>query len=241
MRTSSRTSGFRGIAVVLLALMAATGRAAPADERDLEARARVHYEAGRTLYRLGNYREALAQFTAGYELVHKPRFLLNLAQTFRKLGDDGNARRMIERYLAEAEASDPARAQAKELLDELGPEPDPTGAKAAGATTTPTTATTTPTTTTTTTTAATSTSPAAAASSSASRATVAPQPAPASVVAPQPAPRRASGWRRWGWILPVSVVVVAGVAVGAYFGAAAANDPCSGATIGCIPPPPAMP
>jgi len=111
------------LAALLVVVAAAPSRAA--GERDVEARARDHYESGRTLYRLGNYREALAQFTAGYELVKRPRFLLNLAQTFRKLGDDPNARRMIERYLGEADPNDPARAQAKELLAELGPEPAP--------------------------------------------------------------------------------------------------------------------
>lgn len=190
------------LVAALLLSIAFTGAARAAD--GVEARARDHYEAGRTLYRLGNYREALAQFTAGYELVHKPRFLINLAQTFRKLGDDANARRMIERYLAEADLNDPARAQAKELLAELGPDPAPP----------PTTPPRAP----------------------APAPTVIAQPAPPSVVAaPAPPPsRRASGWRRWGWILPVSIVVVAGVAVGAYFGATAATDPCRGASIGCV-------
>jgi hypothetical protein len=119
----------RAVLVALLVLVASFG-AAHGGERTVEERARDHFESGRTLYRLGNYREALRQFTAGYELVKKPRLLINLAQTFRKLGDDASARQMIERYLAEAEPDDPARAQAKELLDELGPAPDAPGGPA---------------------------------------------------------------------------------------------------------------
>src|SRR3954454_20662822 len=83
---------------------------------DDEERARGHYEIGLGLYRLGDYRGALKEFGAGYELAHKPGFLLNLGQTYRKLGELREARDMYRQFLAEVRSDDPARAQAQKVL-----------------------------------------------------------------------------------------------------------------------------
>jgi hypothetical protein len=182
---------------VLAVLLLLVGAAHAEDE--LDARARNHYEAGRTHYRLGNFREALREFTAGYELTHKPRFLINIAQAFRKLGDDASARKLLERYLSESRGDDPVRKQAQQQLDELGPARDPIITEPKADPPPP------------------------------------PVAAPAPVVTvnqPAPPPKR-SKLRHLGWIIPLSAAVVAGVAVGIYFGV---NDPCRGSTIGCVTP-----
>jgi hypothetical protein len=185
---------------VLAILLVLLGAARAEDE--LEARARNHYEAGRTHYRLGNFRESLREFTAGYELTHKPRFLINIAQAFRKLGDDASARKMLERYLSESRGDDPVRKQAQQQLDELGPARDPIITEPKNE------------------------------PPAASPAPVVAPAAAVTVTEPAPPPKK-SKLRHLGWIIPLSAAVIAGVAVGIYFGV---NDPCRGSTIGCVSP-----
>jgi tetratricopeptide (TPR) repeat protein len=104
-------------ALLLVSLTLATpARAAGGDD---EERARAHYEIGLGLYRLGDYRAALKEFAAGYELARKPGFLLNLGQTYRKLGELREARDMYRQFLAEVHLDDPARPQAQKVLAEL--------------------------------------------------------------------------------------------------------------------------
>jgi tetratricopeptide (TPR) repeat protein len=105
--------------VTLLALLALGAGTAWAQSEDPVARARTHFEAGRALYQLGNYTEAAREFAAGYELVPKPQFLLNLGQCYRKLDQLEQARNMYQRYLTDAPASDPERPQAEQILDEI--------------------------------------------------------------------------------------------------------------------------
>src|SRR6185312_11895333 len=81
---SSRGMRVAVVAILLSAAIATPARAAGSDD---EERARGHYEIGLGLYRLGDYRGALEEFAAGYELARKPGFLLNLGQTYRKLGE----------------------------------------------------------------------------------------------------------------------------------------------------------
>jgi tetratricopeptide (TPR) repeat protein len=78
------------VALLLSAALAAPARAGIDDDQ----RARGHFEIGLGLYRLGDYPAALKEFAAGYELAHKPGFLLNLGQTYRKLGELREARDM---------------------------------------------------------------------------------------------------------------------------------------------------
>ena len=91
------------LAILLLAL------AGPARADDDTARARAHFEIGNGMYRLGDYAGALREFAAGYELTRKPGFLINLAQTWRKLHDPVHAREMCQKYLASTPPEDPAR------------------------------------------------------------------------------------------------------------------------------------
>src|SRR5262245_36312917 len=103
-----------GAVIVVLAVATSAG----ADE-EAENRARAHYEIGLGMYRLGDYRGALREFAAGYELTRKPRFLINLGQIYRKLHDPAKARDFYRQFLDETAPDDPARAQAQQVLADL--------------------------------------------------------------------------------------------------------------------------
>jgi tetratricopeptide (TPR) repeat protein len=105
------------LAVSMLLLWSLPAAAAPLE--DATERARAHYEAGRALFSLGNYQEALREFTSGYQLAPKPRFLVNLGQTYRKLGQLEDAREMYRRFLQQVPHDDPDRPAVLTLLDEV--------------------------------------------------------------------------------------------------------------------------
>jgi tetratricopeptide (TPR) repeat protein len=93
----------------------------------LEARARDHFETGRALYRVGQYEAAAREFAAGYDLVPKPEFLLNMGQAYRELHQGAQARELFLRFLAAAPPDHPRRADVEYLLrqpDLASPAPD---------------------------------------------------------------------------------------------------------------------
>src|SRR3954468_5602315 len=106
---------------LVAALLLSTALVTPAPARSAGGaeRARAHYEIGLGLYRLGDYHAALKEFAAGYELARKPGFLLNLGQTYRKLGELREARDLYRQFLAEVRLDDPARPQAQKVLLEI--------------------------------------------------------------------------------------------------------------------------
>jgi tetratricopeptide (TPR) repeat protein len=128
----------RALVVTLMLALCVSGVARadnPPPSADAVARARTHFEAGRALYNLGNYNDAIREFSAGYYMVPKPQFLVNLGQCYRKLNNLVKAREMYNKFLAEAPADDPDRDQAKQILTDLDaqiaaapppPEPAPT-------------------------------------------------------------------------------------------------------------------
>jgi len=63
------------------------------------AEAQRRFTRGNTLYRQGNYAEALLAYRAALDLYEEPAILYNLAQTYEKLRDPGHAAQMFERYL----------------------------------------------------------------------------------------------------------------------------------------------
>jgi hypothetical protein len=171
---------------------------AQAQQGDDLARAKTHFEAGQALYRLGNYTEAIREFSAGYQLAPKPQFLINIGQAYLKLGDLEKARDMYKRYLVDTPASDPNRAAAEEMLSDINrqiaerpaptPAPSPSG--------------------------------------------------PTAIQSPQLAvtatpPEKPFVKRHW-WIFPVGAVVLAGVAVGVYFGVRPTQVGCGDASLGCV-------
>lgn len=190
-----------------LALVLAARTPASAQSPDAIARARTHFEAGRALYNLGNYTDAIREFSAGYELAPRPQFLVNLGQAYRKLGDLPRARDMYRKYLEVAPSTDPDRPQVKQILVELE--------RQLAATPAP--------------------SPAPIVPVPASTPTVTPEPQPTAqaVSTAAPPPHRPFLERHW-WIFPVGAVVLAGAAVGIYFAVKPAAVDCGAATLGCI-------
>jgi len=198
------------IGVLLLLTGAALAqRADPAAES--VARAKTHFEAGRALYNLGNYSDAIREFSAGYALVPRPQFLLNLGQAYRRQDDLPHAREMFKRFLADAPARDPDRRQAQLILDEIEDtlleqprQPAPPERRIADP-----------------------------------YVGIGPSPTPAAVslvASPLPPekPRKSFMARHW-WIIPVSAVLVAGASVGLYYAIKPA-DPvgCEQASLGCL-------
>jgi tetratricopeptide (TPR) repeat protein len=193
--------------VLGLAVLLAWSASVHAQTPDQISRAKTHYEAGRALYNLGNYTDALREFLAGYELAPRREFLLNLGQTYRKLNDNPRAKLMYEKYLAEAPPDDPRREAIKRSLVEVEQRiaqepqrpapPDPTVARPAD---------------------------------QAASQPAATNPALTATTAP---PKKGFDKRHLAWIIPVTAVVLAGVAVGIYFGVRPAGA-CDGATIGCL-------
>jgi hypothetical protein len=101
-----------------------------AAEDDVVERARAHFEAGEGLYRLGEYQGAVAQFAAGFDLVPRVEFLLNLGQCYRQLHDVVRAQEMLRRFLAAAPPTHPRRADVEALLRELEAAPSTAPARA---------------------------------------------------------------------------------------------------------------
>ena len=100
----------------MLLLMGLLLAAAPADDL---ARARVLYQSGKTHYELHDYEQAIRDFAAGYALVPKPEFLVNLGQAWRAAGNLEKAADMFSKYLERAPADAPPRAEVEGLLAEV--------------------------------------------------------------------------------------------------------------------------
>ena len=77
-----------------------------------------YFLQGEALYRDGKWAEALADFRAGYALDPRPEFLINIAQTERRLGQRDEALASCERFLARATDSALVR-QVKQMMKEL--------------------------------------------------------------------------------------------------------------------------
>jgi hypothetical protein len=194
-------------AVALVACLLVAALPAAAQEVGPDARARAHFEAGRAFYSIGNYEEALREFLTGYQIVPKPKFLLNIAQSYRKMGQLANARAMCLRYLAEESPEERAR-----FADEVNRLMHEIDEALANKETPPPVA--------------------PPATLVVPRAAPAPSPVIVRLDAPAPPPKKSFMRRHW-WIVPVSAVVAVGVAVGVYFGTRPGVD-CSVAGFGCV-------
>jgi tetratricopeptide (TPR) repeat protein len=108
-----------GVGLLVASLLcAAPVRADRAADARMNA-ARERFDVGKTLYDLGNYRDALREFAAGYSLVPKPQFLLNIGQCHRQLGEYTQARRVYEKFLSVTEENDRDRPSVRAVLAEL--------------------------------------------------------------------------------------------------------------------------
>jgi tetratricopeptide (TPR) repeat protein len=104
---------------LVAALLVVVPSLAAAQGKDVIERSRKHYAAGRALYDLGNYEDALREFSAGYELLPRPLFLLDIGQCQRKLRQFDKARASFNEFLERAPKDEPARPRALGLLQQV--------------------------------------------------------------------------------------------------------------------------
>ena len=95
---------------------ASPNSASPSTPTDAEVD--EHVAQGHRLYQLGRYQEAIAEYRRAYELRADPRFLFQIAESYRQLGASEQALFYYDRYLAGA-SEGPDRDAAEEHVSEL--------------------------------------------------------------------------------------------------------------------------
>ena len=98
---------------------AAAQTPAQAETARLVEQARAHFEAGNQHYAAGRYLESIREFQAGYALVPRPNFLVNLGQAYRKLGDLNRAKESYVAYVRALPQNSALRDQALQVLAEI--------------------------------------------------------------------------------------------------------------------------
>jgi hypothetical protein len=91
---------------------------------DANRRARGAYESAEAHFKAGKFREALAEYKAGYDAAALPGFLINIAQCQRRLGDLAGALTTYRKFVLVAPDS-PFVPQVQGMIQELeklGPE-----------------------------------------------------------------------------------------------------------------------
>lgn len=88
--------------VLALVSFAASARAQVdgATDDDLDARAQVHFHAGRDYYERGDYESALRELTLAYDMSHRPELLYNLGSCHERMGHWAEAVDLYDQYLA---------------------------------------------------------------------------------------------------------------------------------------------
>lgn len=101
------------LAQVLLAAGLARGAETPVEPdaatagTAAEVEVAEHLALGHRLYQRGQYQEAIVEYRRAYELRAEPRFLYEIAESYRQLGAADQALFYFDRYLASApDASD---------------------------------------------------------------------------------------------------------------------------------------
>ncbi len=82
------------------------------------AEARRQFETGEHLFRTGQYRDAARAYQRGYQAYALPGFLINIAHCHVRLGNNAEARRHYERFLA-TEPTSARRAEVERALASL--------------------------------------------------------------------------------------------------------------------------
>lgn len=110
----------RGLACALTVFgLASMGLSASAQaQSDDDARARTHFEAGRSYFEEGAYDRAREEFQRAYDLSRRPPLLLNVATADERLGRYAEAAANIRRYL-EAVPDDPNRTTLERRIQNL--------------------------------------------------------------------------------------------------------------------------
>lgn len=92
---------------------------ADAPTNSLAKEAGMHFQRGVALFNEADYRAALVEFRRAYEIAPKTAVLYNIGQTQLQLQSYAAALTTLERYLAEAPASAPHRAEVEQTLQTL--------------------------------------------------------------------------------------------------------------------------
>jgi tetratricopeptide (TPR) repeat protein len=106
---------------LLLALWGLVPRSAAGAEltEEAKAQAREKFSDGNAAYEQGNFRQALEDFEAAYQLAPLPGFLFNVAQCHRQLGNYARAASSYRRFLTLSEKEPANAAMVKELIAEM--------------------------------------------------------------------------------------------------------------------------
>lgn len=94
----------RPLAAAILALVLALGPAPRARAQlrsESLSQARIHFDAGETFYRLGEFRKALSEYQAALKLTRRPSIIFNIAQCYRQLGNHRKALFYYRLYLSD--------------------------------------------------------------------------------------------------------------------------------------------
>jgi tetratricopeptide (TPR) repeat protein len=105
------------IALLAVALLVRPASAAPPTPEE-KAKAREHYQKGLTHYDIKEFSEALTEFKNAYRVVQDPAFLFNIAQCYRKLGQDVEALDYYRNY-ARRFPTAPNRAEVDRRIQEI--------------------------------------------------------------------------------------------------------------------------
>jgi tetratricopeptide (TPR) repeat protein len=114
----------RQVAIALLAvLLIARPVAAAPPTAEEKAKAREHYQKGLVHYDIKEFSEALAEFKNAYRVIQDPAFLFNIAQCYRKLGQDVEALDYYRNY-ARRFPNAPNRSEVDRRIQEIERELD---------------------------------------------------------------------------------------------------------------------
>jgi hypothetical protein len=107
------------VAALAVASVLASGTPAPAaDTEEMVRKSREHYKKGEELFGAERYAEAYAEFEAGYAMVPRPLFLLNMAHSDRRRGQLRSASALYKRYLV-MEPESKFRPEVESVLAEI--------------------------------------------------------------------------------------------------------------------------
>jgi len=102
-------------------LVTAFSLLAPRLVRADAAKARAHYEKGRSYFQVGEYRKALEEFQAAHVEQNDVAYVYNVAECHRLLGESKDALVFYRRFIRMAPADHPSRPDAERRIAELEP------------------------------------------------------------------------------------------------------------------------
>jgi hypothetical protein len=108
--------------LVIVCLFSSSARADSDDDTDIPDEttvARQHYQAGLQAFRTGRYKAAIDELNQAYEIKPMPLLLVNIATTYRKLGDYDRAALFLKKYLADAPADAADRDEVRATLSQI--------------------------------------------------------------------------------------------------------------------------